>query len=94
MTFLKSGPRPHKAHFLGFVALPQSHVRRCIRFEFALCVTSSVCSQMFFTFDTVLLLSGGRVAYYGAPRDVLNDFALLGYSCDASQYNPADFIRE
>uniref|UniRef100_H2Z6N0 ABC transporter domain-containing protein n=1 Tax=Ciona savignyi TaxID=51511 RepID=H2Z6N0_CIOSA len=50
-------------------------------------------AQMFFQFDTVLLLSGGRVAYYGAPNDVIKDFAEMGYACDTTHYNPADFIR-
>uniref|UniRef100_H2Z6M7 ABC transporter domain-containing protein n=1 Tax=Ciona savignyi TaxID=51511 RepID=H2Z6M7_CIOSA len=49
-------------------------------------------AQMFFQFDTVLLLSGGRVAYYGAPNDVIKDFAEMGYACDTTHYNPADFI--
>uniref|UniRef100_H2Z6M9 ABC transporter domain-containing protein n=1 Tax=Ciona savignyi TaxID=51511 RepID=H2Z6M9_CIOSA len=51
-------------------------------------------AQMFFQFDTVLLLSGGRVAYYGAPNDVIKDFAEMGYACDTTHYNPADFIRD
>uniref|UniRef100_F6SUP0 ABC transporter domain-containing protein n=1 Tax=Ciona intestinalis TaxID=7719 RepID=F6SUP0_CIOIN len=49
-------------------------------------------AQMFFQFDTVLLLSGGKVAYYGAPNDVLKDFSDMGYACDTTHYNPADFI--
>uniref|UniRef100_H2Z6M6 ABC transporter domain-containing protein n=1 Tax=Ciona savignyi TaxID=51511 RepID=H2Z6M6_CIOSA len=51
-------------------------------------------AQMFFQFDTVLLLSGGRVAYYGAPNDVIKDFAEMGYACDTTHYNPADFILD
>nr|XP_002120877.1 ABC transporter G family member 14-like isoform X1 [Ciona intestinalis] len=51
-------------------------------------------AQMFFQFDTVLLLSGGKVAYYGAPNDVLKDFSDMGYACDTTHYNPADFILD
>ena len=50
--------------------------------------------QMFFQFDTILLLSGGKVAYYGSPEDVLRQFQEMGFSCDSTHYNPADFIRE
>jgi len=49
---------------------------------------------MFFQFDDVLLLSGGRIAYYGSPEDVLKEFQEMGFSCDSTHYNPADFIRK
>ena len=49
---------------------------------------------MFFQFDNVLLLSGGRIAYYGSPEDVLKKFGEMGFSCDFTHYNPADFIRK
>nr|CAB3219647.1 ABC transporter G family member 14-like [Phallusia mammillata] len=50
--------------------------------------------QMFVQFDTVLLLSGGQIAYYGSPKDVLPLFNELGYNCDVTRYNPADFILD
>nr|XP_039271190.1 ABC transporter G family member 9-like [Styela clava] len=51
-------------------------------------------SQMFFLFDTILLLTEGKIAYYGSPNDVLDHFAELGHSCDIPHYNPADFILD
>ncbi|CAK8691387.1 unnamed protein product [Clavelina lepadiformis] len=50
--------------------------------------------QMFYQFDTILLLSAGRIAYYGTPSDVVSHFAEMGHSCDTSHYNPADFILD
>lgn len=51
-------------------------------------------AQMFFSFDNVLLLSHGKVAYYGSPEDVLDYFAKIGHNCDVVHYNPADFILD
>jgi len=45
-------------------------------------------------FDCVLLLHGGRICYYGKPTDILRHFSSLGFHCDATLYNPADFILD
>ncbi|CAG0914496.1 unnamed protein product [Notodromas monacha] len=44
-------------------------------------------------FDKVLLLSNGRLAYYGDVCQVVNHFTSLGFHI-APHYNPADFILD
>lgn len=51
-------------------------------------------AQMFFSFDNILLLSRGKIAYYGSPEDVLTHFSNIGHACDVVHYNPADFILD
>lgn len=46
-------------------------------------------SQMFATFDRLLLLSGGRTAYMGPAKDAVGYFADIGYPLP-NNYNPAD----
>jgi len=46
---------------------------------------------MYRLFDTVMLMSEGRIAYYGAGSDVLSYFAKLGYEPEPN-YNTADFL--
>lgn len=46
-------------------------------------------SQMFATFDRLLLLSAGRTAYMGPARDAVEYFTELGYPLPQN-YNPAD----
>jgi ATP-binding cassette, subfamily G (WHITE), eye pigment precursor transporter len=56
-----------------------------------MCTIHQPSSQLFAMFDQVLLLSEGRIAFFGSPDDALDFFAENGYKCPAS-YNPADFL--
>jgi ABC-type multidrug transport system ATPase subunit len=48
-------------------------------------------SDIFMLFDDLLLLSEGRVVYYGEAKDAVSYFARAGYECP--QYmNPSDYI--
>jgi len=49
-------------------------------------------AQVFFKFDTLILLQEGHIAYYGSPNDVIDDFAEMGFVNESRHYNPADFI--
>lgn len=42
-------------------------------------------------FDQVLLLTEGRVAFFGDPDDAMEFFAENGYKCPIT-YNPADYL--
>lgn len=48
-------------------------------------------SSMYRLFDTVLLMSEGRIAYYGPADEALDYFAKLGFEPEPN-YNPADFL--
>lgn len=50
-------------------------------------------SRMFQMFDSLLLLSSGRTAYFGPTKDVVPYFAGLSMHLEAN-YNPAEFILE
>ncbi|XP_076471095.1 uncharacterized protein LOC143301001 isoform X2 [Babylonia areolata] len=50
-------------------------------------------SQMFFTFNNLLLLCEGQLAYFGPCKNVIDFFADVGFIMD-THYNPADFIME
>ncbi|KAL3842528.1 hypothetical protein ACJMK2_020531 [Sinanodonta woodiana] len=50
-------------------------------------------SQIFFQFDTLLLMCNGHSVYYGSTRDVVDYFASIELPM-TSHYNPADFILE
>ena len=50
-------------------------------------------SRMFHTFNKLLLLSRGQVAYYGTTVNVGKFFASIGLTL-LPHYNPADLIRE
>ncbi|XP_064642408.1 uncharacterized protein LOC135496813 isoform X2 [Lineus longissimus] len=50
-------------------------------------------SQIFYAFDKVLLLSGGKVAYYGKGAEIARYFENIGLPCTPN-YNPADFILD
>jgi ATP-binding cassette subfamily G (WHITE) protein 1 len=48
-------------------------------------------SDIFGLFDDLLLLSEGKVVYYGTAKDSIEYFGKLGYKCP--QYmNPSDYI--
>ena len=48
-------------------------------------------SEIFHLVDDLLLLSGGRVVYYGSAKEVVGYFSNLGYSCPRYT-NPADYF--
>jgi len=48
-------------------------------------------SNLFSSFDRLLLLHQGKVMYTGRTMDVPADFARLGYPCPTT-YNPADWV--
>jgi ABC-type multidrug transport system ATPase subunit len=50
-------------------------------------------SQVFETFDDVLLLDGGQVVYHGPREAVLQHFQSLGYRCPPRK-DVADFLVE
>jgi ABC-type multidrug transport system ATPase subunit len=56
-----------------------------------LCTIHQPSSQLFAMFDQVLLLTEGRVAFFGDPDDAIEFFAEQGYKCPAN-YNPADYL--
>ena len=50
-------------------------------------------SQMFYSLDSLLLLSNGQQAYFGNVAGVVPFFNQIGY-CITLHYNPAEFILE
>lgn len=59
-----------------------------------ICTIHQPSSQMFYLFDKVLLLSSGRVAYFGTPEAAPGYFSSIGYPFPSSSYNPADAMLE
>lgn len=55
------------------------------------CTIHQPSSELFAMFDQVLLLSEGRVAFFGDPDDSIEFFAENGYKCPEN-YNPADYL--
>ncbi|CAD5222921.1 unnamed protein product [Bursaphelenchus okinawaensis] len=58
-----------------------------------ICTIHQPSTSVFKTFDKVIFLANGRVAYYGSPDTCVAAFSELGYPCPKS-YNPADLIIE
>lgn len=50
-------------------------------------------SSIFFLFDNLLLLSEGKVMYFGAIDQCTDYFSRLSYACP-TQFNPADFVMD
>lgn len=50
-------------------------------------------SQVFYSFDKLVLLADGRMVFYGPPRQCLPYLAALGFVPPAD-YNPADFVMD
>ena len=50
-------------------------------------------SQIFQSFDQLILLADGKTVYQGRPSNALNYFATLGYH-SPEQYNPADYVMD
>ena len=59
-----------------------------------ICTIHQPSSQMFNLFDKVMLLSSGRVAYFGRPDAVQKYFTSIGYPLPSTMYNPADYMLE
>ena len=52
-------------------------------------------AAVFYSFDKLLLLSFGCVAYFGSPKSCMSYFFKLGYfPADGTDVNPADFALE
>jgi ABC-type multidrug transport system ATPase subunit len=60
---------------------------------FQICTIHQPRSDIFHLFDSVLLLSKGKMVYYGETKEVTGYFQSLGYQCP-EKCNPADFIRK
>jgi ABC-type multidrug transport system ATPase subunit len=56
-----------------------------------LCTIHQPSSEVFFLFDILIFLKGGRVLYQGSPKDVVPHLSRLGYNCPVN-YNPSDYI--
>ncbi|KAL5006506.1 hypothetical protein ScPMuIL_015312 [Solemya velum] len=56
-----------------------------------LCTVHQPSSQIYATFDRILLIADGKVAYTGSALDALTFFAEQGYRCP-SNCNPADYF--
>ncbi|EME31098.1 ABC transporter, ATP-binding protein isoform 2 [Galdieria sulphuraria] len=50
-------------------------------------------SDIFNMFDMLMLLSEGKVMYFGPAKDAVSYFTRIGYSCP-EHYNPADFFLD
>lgn len=50
-------------------------------------------TQVFYSFDTLMLLAEGRTVYFGPPRACMSYLAALGFSAQMD-YNPADFVMD
>lgn len=48
--------------------------------------------EVFSLFDNLLILTGGRVAFFGRRQEALDHFESLGYRC-SRDINPAEFLR-
>jgi ABC-type multidrug transport system ATPase subunit len=49
-------------------------------------------TKMFYSFDKILLLSEGKMVYFGNPNNLMKHLLNLGYTPDNVHVNPADFI--
>lgn len=58
-----------------------------------ICSIHQPSSQIFNSFDNVILLSKGRMLYYGPPAQVVSYFSDLGYQCHP-HWNPADYFMD
>lgn len=56
-----------------------------------LCTIHQPSSALFAMFDQVLLLSEGRMAFFGDPDDAIEFFGEQGYKCPVN-YNPAEYL--
>ena len=56
-----------------------------------LCTIHQPSSEVFFLFDTVIFMKGGRIFYQGPVSEVVAYFASFGYTCPEN-YNPSDFV--
>lgn len=56
-----------------------------------LCTIHQPSSELFAMFDQVLLLSEGRIAFFGDPEDAIDFFAENGYKCPEN-FNPAEYL--
>ena len=75
-------------HVMGFV--------RTVAKEFGICVICTIhqpSSPIYMDFTTVMLLSQGRMAYFGTPNGSIKYFSTLGY--EVKQFsNPAEYLLD
>lgn len=57
------------------------------------CTVHQPRSQAFLLFDKIILLSGGRIVFHGAPLESIDFFDGIGCSCP-NNFNPADFMLD
>lgn len=50
-------------------------------------------SSIFALFETLLLLSEGKLVYFGKATEAINYFSALGFTCP-SHFNPADYFMD
>lgn len=75
-------------HVMGFV--------RNVAKEFGICVVCTIhqpSSQIYMDFTNVMLLSQGRMAYFGTPDDSIKYFATQGHKVKQFS-NPAEFLLD
>lgn len=58
-----------------------------------ICTIHQPSSEIYSKFDRVMFLAGGRLAYFGPPKESVDFFASCGFPCPR-HYNPADMIIE
>ena len=49
-------------------------------------------SQVFESFDKLILMADGQMVYFGEGADMVNYLANQGFNCRPN-FNPADYIR-
>lgn len=56
-----------------------------------LCTIHQPSSEVFFLFDSVIFMSGGRIFYQGPVNEIVSHFSKHGFACPEN-FNPADYI--
>ncbi|EGG22503.1 hypothetical protein DFA_04631 [Cavenderia fasciculata] len=83
-----SGLDSFSAHNLVSTLLTLSRHNKTV-----ICTIHQPRSDIFNLFDYVLLLSKGKVVYFGQTKHIVNHFAYLGYECPYD-VNPSDYFLD